>query len=52
MPEEFTSPEEKLLRLIRGDRRPKNKAVPLPDKEKISRAKRRAGRLQLRRAAK
>ena len=34
MPEEFTSPEEKLLRLIRGDRRPKNKAVPLPDKEK------------------
>ena len=34
MPEEFISPEEKLLRLIRGERKPKNKALPLPEKEK------------------
>jgi len=36
MPEEFTSPEEKLLKLIRGERKPKNKALPLPDKEKAA----------------
>lgn len=34
MPEEFTSPEEKLLRLIRGERKPKNRPVPLQEKEK------------------
>jgi type II secretory pathway component PulC len=36
MPEEFASPEEKLLRLIRGERKPKNKTLPLPDKEKAA----------------
>ncbi|MDD4879550.1 MAG: type II secretion system protein N [Candidatus Omnitrophica bacterium] len=33
MAEEFTSPEEKLLRLIRGERKPKNKPVPAQEKE-------------------
>ena len=33
MPEEFISPEEKLLRLIRGERKPRNRPVPLQKKE-------------------
>ena len=36
MPEEFTSPEEKLLKLIRGERKPKNKSIPQPEKEKAT----------------
>lgn len=34
MPEEFTSPEEKLLRLIRGERKPKNRPAPLQERER------------------
>lgn len=34
MPEEYSSPEEKLLRLIRGEKKPKDKAPSPSEKEK------------------
>lgn len=34
MPEEYSSPEEKLLRLIRGEKKPKDRLLPPSEKEK------------------
>ncbi|MDD5072495.1 MAG: type II secretion system protein N [Candidatus Omnitrophica bacterium] len=43
MPEEFTSPEEKLLRLIRGEKKPKNRPAPLQERESSVPGEREAG---------